>query len=724
MKRTTKGYLAAFLISIPALALCAPIESLTFTEIVQDVSIFNPTSRLESRPKVGDNLPPGAVIRTGVNSRTELVAHDNTVTRIGSNTVFSVTPNTRDVSLQKGSVLFHSPTGKGGGNINTAGVTASVLGTTLIVGTTPNGGFKTMLLEGKGKVSQKGSPSVTLNAGQLSFALPGQSPSAPLNFGLRQQVNSSKLLNGFSKPVASIAKIEAAIAKQQAKLEKGDISATGLLIGDSPTTAYQIDSTVIRIIHQEVQKKQILADRSTPDPTYKAAVATDLSLDTLNPPSSQLFSIDGSGFNPLEPFALPVNIPAASGSTNSFSLLIGNNLTFGPTGDSRFSPSPISGPRPFSSAAMVSLNTIDIQRSIDFFTYPGPDGNPLSPILFDAGNTIRISPGVALSAETAEWRLNAHGSAYANDIDLTPLPVTGGNDPVINWDSIALQNIYSVDDASPISGKIVVTAPSLSLTNARVQAGHLLISVQKDLSIQRTSNPSTFPNGFSSKSDLILSAPLIQLISSSGAVSLNDIAMETATLSLSAGTNVSVIDTVIAPPTDATTSQITVTAKGSVTAGNEPAPETADVRRITTEFRTVLTAKKVQITATGDIALRGVTTRADTVNATSASTLSLSNVDLSSAQTVALAANTVVLADTQFKGGSTVSLKSRDGLVAPDPGNGGSVRNGMVNFVRNVFYGETEIKFSTGGNSVNNAGFQQAATNAGKNLSGITIGKK
>lgn len=43
-----------------------------------------------------------------------------------------------------------------GGNIKSAGATASVLGTTLIVGANQSGGFKVMLLEGKGQVTGAG----------------------------------------------------------------------------------------------------------------------------------------------------------------------------------------------------------------------------------------------------------------------------------------------------------------------------------------------------------------------------------------------------------------------------------------------------------------------------------------------------------------------------------------------------------------------------------------
>jgi hypothetical protein len=102
--------------------------------------------------------------------------------------------------------------------------------------------------------------------------------------------------------------------------------------------------------------------------------------------------------------------------------------------------------------------------------------------------------------------------------------------------------------------------------------------------------------------------------------------------------------------------------------------------------------------------------------------LDLNNVNLSAVQTVALSAQTPVLANVTFKEGSSVNIASASGRVAPDPGYGRDVRPGMVNFVRNVFYGSTEVKMNTNGAELaDNAAFQAAANGAGKNLGNITV---
>src|SRR4030095_7012480 len=97
-------------------------------------------------------------------------------------TLFSFEPNSRQIDLQRGTILFQSPSGKGGGNIRTSAASAAVLGTTLIVTTTKNGGFKVLLLEGKGRVKSADGSVRLLKGGQMVYALPGGKLSNTLEF--------------------------------------------------------------------------------------------------------------------------------------------------------------------------------------------------------------------------------------------------------------------------------------------------------------------------------------------------------------------------------------------------------------------------------------------------------------------------------------------------------------------------------------------------------------
>src|ERR1041384_3090030 len=153
--------------------IAAPLTESTFTEIVKDVNVVAQATKAASPASVRAVVKAPDLVRTGADSRAELTASDQTITRIGANTVFGFDTTGRNIDLQQGSLLFHSPAGKGGGTIHSGGASAAVLGTTIIVVAVPNSGFKVIVLEGTGKVTLPGGKTVTLKAGQLIFILPG-----------------------------------------------------------------------------------------------------------------------------------------------------------------------------------------------------------------------------------------------------------------------------------------------------------------------------------------------------------------------------------------------------------------------------------------------------------------------------------------------------------------------------------------------------------------------
>jgi hypothetical protein len=210
-------------------AFAAPLTQSTFTEIVKDVNVVAATTKTAQPATVNELVKAPDLVRTGPESRAELTATDQTITRIGANTVFSFEPTGRDMNLEKGNVLFHSPAGKGGGTIRSGGAAAAVLGTTLIVSSTGDGGFKVILLEGKGRVTLPNGKSTTLKAGQLVFVLPGQTDFGPvLTINLGKLVAGSQLVNGFSNPLSSMPLIRKAIDEQNGQLTKGRMQDTGL----------------------------------------------------------------------------------------------------------------------------------------------------------------------------------------------------------------------------------------------------------------------------------------------------------------------------------------------------------------------------------------------------------------------------------------------------------------------------------------------------------------
>lgn len=210
-----------------------PFAEATITEVVNDVQIVGTDTKSRKAAKADKFLAP-ELVKTGRKSRAQLTAPDGSIARVGSNAVFSFDKSTRSMNLQRGSVLFHSPTGKGGGTVVTNSATASVIGTTIMVTATSDGGFKLLVLEGVAKVTLGGVAS-ELKPGQMTFVLPSKGGDQPklgpvLNFDLEALTKESSLVGGFDSPLASISKIQTAIAEQGLKIEDGDLRKTGLFI--------------------------------------------------------------------------------------------------------------------------------------------------------------------------------------------------------------------------------------------------------------------------------------------------------------------------------------------------------------------------------------------------------------------------------------------------------------------------------------------------------------
>lgn len=162
---------ALFLI-LAAPAMAAPLKSAKVTQAVNDVSIY--TSSRDPRPaNVGETIGGSNSVRTGRDSRAELVFTDQTVTRLGQNSVFRFRNGTRDVELERGSVLLQVPKSAGGATIRTATVTAAITGTTSMFEYSPGEWVKLLTLEGVQKLYINGQKEpVLVPAGQMIVMRP------------------------------------------------------------------------------------------------------------------------------------------------------------------------------------------------------------------------------------------------------------------------------------------------------------------------------------------------------------------------------------------------------------------------------------------------------------------------------------------------------------------------------------------------------------------------
>src|SRR5436190_969293 len=210
-------------------ASAAQLSESTFTEIIKEVAVLPAITKTSAPAKLNQLVKAPDMVRTGADSRAELTAPDRTITRVGANTVFSFETKDRVLNLQKGSLLFHSPKGIGGGTIKSGGASAAVLGTTLVVSATPAGGFKVILLEGRGRVVLPNGRRAGLHAGQMVYVLAGDKGfSGVLEINLAKLVAGSLLLTGFSHELPSAQLIQEAVNAQNQKLAKGGVEDTGV----------------------------------------------------------------------------------------------------------------------------------------------------------------------------------------------------------------------------------------------------------------------------------------------------------------------------------------------------------------------------------------------------------------------------------------------------------------------------------------------------------------
>jgi hypothetical protein len=281
-----------------------PFTQAKITEVVNDVEIV-PAQSLTPQPAKDDemfNAPD--LLKTGRRSRAQLTADDGTVARVGSNSIFSFEPKSRTINLQQGSVLFNSPPGKGGGTVVTNSATATVLGTTIIVAATSDGGFKVLMLEGHGSVQLPNGQIVTLTAGQMVFVLPGVSQPGgkvgPLrvgpkvNFDLNRETEGSDLLHGFVMVLPSASKIKDAVHTQQLAIASGGLQQTDkAVVGAIGTNSIVVvDLNVVNTASNTNPgnpSNNPVPPTPPPNPSVVAALGTNLDFSAGPVPSGLLF---------------------------------------------------------------------------------------------------------------------------------------------------------------------------------------------------------------------------------------------------------------------------------------------------------------------------------------------------------------------------------------------------------------------------------------------------
>jgi hypothetical protein len=258
-------------VSLAATLDAGPLTEARVTRIVNKVDVIDPAKGAHPAA-LDETIKDQIELKTGVKSRSELLFQDQTLTRIGPETSFRFKAGTREISLDKGTMLLQVPKGLGGAKIRTASVTAAITGTTILMEYTPSKHIKVLVLEGSLRLSVNGrfGDSVVLRPGRMVLMRPdAKKIPPPVSVDLKRIVHTSSLVNMSKKkgaPLPSSALIENEIAQQTHDKGSADLVDTGLVIRGSGTTALNSTGTVIDVLARNETGRSLTAAQPTPAP--------------------------------------------------------------------------------------------------------------------------------------------------------------------------------------------------------------------------------------------------------------------------------------------------------------------------------------------------------------------------------------------------------------------------------------------------------------------------
>jgi len=132
---------------LPNTVSAADLKEAKVTQVIQDVKLL-PSNQSPRPAAVNDNVRQGTAVQTGTQSRSELTFKDQTITRLGEKTIFSVGEGARTIDLGSGQILLYVPKKSGGAKVKMGPVTAAITGTTILASVNPSGVTTFIVLEG------------------------------------------------------------------------------------------------------------------------------------------------------------------------------------------------------------------------------------------------------------------------------------------------------------------------------------------------------------------------------------------------------------------------------------------------------------------------------------------------------------------------------------------------------------------------------------------------
>jgi len=288
------------LLSVTRASFAGPLTEAQVTKIINRVEVVDPAKGAHEA-KLQETIKDQLELKTGVKSRSELLFQDNTLTRIGPETTFSFKTGTRDLTLQKGTILLQVPKGLGGTKIRTAAITAAITGTTIMMEYTPGKNIKVLVLEGSLRLSVNGGAlgdSVLLRPGRMVIMRPdAKRIPDPVTVDLRRLMKTSSLVKMAKTKGADLASeglIDKEIEAQDHDRSKGALIETNLVInGNGTSVIMEQDSAERRVL---VAMNQVLPSANT-----VATPSPDSTPTGVDPGSTVRPGSSGSGPTPTPP---------------------------------------------------------------------------------------------------------------------------------------------------------------------------------------------------------------------------------------------------------------------------------------------------------------------------------------------------------------------------------------------------------------------------------------
>jgi hypothetical protein len=218
-----------------ATAQAATLDQATITRVINSVEVI-PADRSPEPASIGEVVRGGTDVRTGGGSRAQLTFPDQTLARLGANTLFSFERGTRRLDLENGSILLQVPKDAGGATIRSAPVTAAITGTTVMMEHSPGnpGSVKLIVLEGTVRLSLTGrlGESVLVGPGQMiAVAANARALPDPVTVDVKRILKTSKLIKAGD--LESMGLIMETVDDQQRMIAEGELNEGGPLLPDS-----------------------------------------------------------------------------------------------------------------------------------------------------------------------------------------------------------------------------------------------------------------------------------------------------------------------------------------------------------------------------------------------------------------------------------------------------------------------------------------------------------